>query len=348
VKRKIMERIKPKVALPLIIGLITLLLNPKGYVFSIFALILGLGIVFVSSEEMVEGLKGFSTSTGFSEHVTGMISSIASNLPEAVLALFMAFSPHLREVAFLTVMLASAFNGLLLGILVIMLTYKGGRIEMPREALEHDVEIMRITIAFCCIIFGTGLILNVFHGKPYLTSYVPIFLLLAYISYLYFVVKGQRKKGLKAKSKKWVYPLLIGLVGILMSAELISASTEFFVESLDLHVVIAATLIGFAGSVPEHGLAILGGHRGHVELGVSNLISGIVQSIMLVFPILALIVPVHLDGYILYQFLAVATTLWIVKKAIIDDHMLTLDEGVSIFLVHLMGIVLFDELSWLI
>lgn len=145
-----------------------------------------------------------------------------------------------------------------------------------------------------------------------------------------------------------MYHLVLGLTGILIAAELISGSAKFLVHKMELHGVIAATSIGFAGSVPEHGLALIGGLRGNVELGISNLLTGIVQSIILVFPILALVVPVQLDGYILYQFLAVATILWIVKKAVVDDNMLTLDEGVSIFLVHLLGIVLFDELSWLI
>ncbi len=116
----------------------------------------------------------------------------------------------------------------------------------------------------------------------------------------------------------------------------------------DLHVVIAATLIGFAGSIPEHGVAVLGARKGYVEMGVSNLLSGITQSIMLIFPLLAFLVPVRLDGYVLYQFLAIAVTLWIVKKSIVDDNKLTLDEGFSIILLHSLGILLFDELSLLI
>ena len=58
---------------------------------------------------------------------------------------------------------------------------------------------------------------------------------------------------------------------------------------------------------------------------------------------------IALDAYnALYQFLAISTTLWIVKKAIVDDGRFTLDEGVSILLAHLLGVVLFDELSRLI
>lgn len=342
-------------------GVLMILFSPEGVAFSAFALVLGLIIVVLTSEPMIEGLRDFGLQMGFSPHVTGIISSLASNLPEGVMTGFMVFSPELREVAILTVMLASAFNGLLLGLLVIMLTYKGGAIELSKESMEHDIEIMRIAIALCGIVFGTGVILNLFNANQsaFLPIEVPIFLLLAYVSYLYFISRspaGTEHKGAEdgypqehePQGRGWLAPVLLGLVGIVIAAELIAGSTEYLVHMLDLHVVIAATVIGFAGSVPEHGIALIGARKGHVEMGVSNLLSGITQSIMLIFPLLALMVPVHLDGYVIYQFLAIAATLWIVKKSIIDDHRLTLDEGFSILLIHTLGILLFDELSVLI
>jgi len=112
---------------------------------------------------------------------------------------FMILSPPLREVAILTVMLASAFNGLLLGILVVMLTYRGGVIELPKNAMELDIEIMRIAIALCMIVFGTGVILNLFggDGAVFLPKEVPVFLLLAYVGYLFFVSKGQKENAVE-------------------------------------------------------------------------------------------------------------------------------------------------------
>jgi len=344
----------------LAVGLVMIVFSPEGIAYSAAALILGLVIIVMTSEPMVEGLRDFGLQMGFSPHVTGIISSLASNLPEGVMTGFMVFSPELREVAILTVMLASAFNGLLLGLLVIMLTYKGGAIELPKAAMEHDIEIMRIAIALCGIVFGTGVILNLFNANQmaFLPIEVPIFLLIAYGSYLYFISRStaQSEKdaddgyppGSEPHKRGWLAPVLLGLVGIVIAAQLIAGSTEYLVHMLDLHIVIAATVIGFAGSIPEHGIALIGARKGHVEMGVSNLLSGITQSIMLIFPLLALMVPVHLDGYVIYQFLAIAATLWIVKKSIIDDNRLTLDEGFSILLIHTLGILLFDELSVLI
>lgn len=352
----------------ILIGLGLVLVGPENLIFSIVSFGGGIFLVLIVSDPMVEGLSVFSRLTGLSPHITGVISSLASNLPEGVMTGFMLMSPHLREVALLTVMLASAFNGLLLGILVIMLTFSGGEIALSKQELEHDVEIMRIAIALCVIIFGTGIILRLFCSEEgiFLPVEAPIFLLLSYLGYIFFISRRDEKSAEakvpthqvdmeethlsegKKQDKGWLYAIVIGLIGVVISAELISGASEYLVHMLDLHVVIAATLIGFSGSVPEHLLALLGARKGHVEMGVSNLLSGIIQSIMLIFPLVALIVPVELDGYVLYQFMAIAVTLWIVKKAIIDDHKLTLDEGVSILLIHTLGIILFDELSLLI
>lgn len=351
-----MQQNKYLVGITLLVGVALIILRPQGISFSLIALALGFGIVFLTSEPMVEGLKDFGVQTRLSPHITGVLSSMASNLPEAVMTGFMIMSPDLKEVAILTVMLASAFNGLLLGLLVVMMTYNGGAVEMPKEKMEQDIEIMRIAIALCTIVFGTGLILNIFctGEMPVLPREIPIFLLLGYGGYLYFLTKrnaltphveiNDKEHG----KNSWLAPIVIGLVGILIAAELISESSEYIVHMYNLHVAIAATVIGLAGSVPEHGIALIGARKGHVELGVSNLLSGIVQSIMLIFPLLALLVPIQLDGYILYQFMANAVTLWIVKKSIIDDNKLTLDEGFSIILIQLLGIILFDELSFLL
>jgi len=130
------------VGLSLLAGLAIIVLKPHGISYSIAALALGFGIVVLTSEPMVEGLKDFGAQTGLSPHITGVLSSMASNLPEGDMTGFMIMSPELKDVAILTVMLASAFNGLLLGLLVVMMTYKGGAIEMLKEKMEQDVEIM--------------------------------------------------------------------------------------------------------------------------------------------------------------------------------------------------------------
>ena len=334
------------ILIPICISLIFIEIDEIALQISI--IILSLAIIYFSSDPIVYGINSIAYKIGVSEYTIGIISSISSNLPEAILATFMAFHPELREIAILTIMLASAFNGLLLGILVVIITRgKKKCIVIPREELEWDIDIMRLTIAFSVLIFGLGIILNVFQGSTRLPSEASLFLLLAYIGYLYFMIKSSKRENMRGDSFSYIsiLELILGLAGLIVGAELISSTSEKIIFEYGIHPVVTATIIAFAGSVPEHGIAILGARKGYVKFGVSNLVSGIVQSIMLIFPIISFFVEINLDGYILYQFLAIAVTLWLVKKAIVDDGKLTLDEGIFILLAHLMGIILFDELT---
>jgi len=79
--------------LALLIGLVLLLVHFESSILSVISLVGGLLIVALVGEPMVEGLKEFGVCYGFSDHVTGIISSLASNLPEAVMTLFMVICP---------------------------------------------------------------------------------------------------------------------------------------------------------------------------------------------------------------------------------------------------------------
>lgn len=312
-------------------------------------IILGLLSVSLVSEYAVKGVRFLAIKLSVSDYVGGVISSLASNLPEAVLAFFMASQPALREISVLMILLVVAFNGILLGVLIIFLSVRSGYVKIPREALIHDIEIMRITIVFTLLIAFIGIVLDINGGKNILPYEAPPLMLLAYFSYIYFLSRSGRRLGEKvAVERYWILYFLLGIVGIVLGSELISEGLEYFVRAESLSLGIVATLLAFAGSVPEYFVAVLGGIRGEVEIGISGLVSGIVQSLMLILPLVALFIPVHLDGYVIYQLIVNALTLWLVKKSIVDDGRLTLDEGVSIILANLLGLLLFDELSTLI
>lgn len=330
----------------LVLSIIVVFIKGETNILYFTSLVLGLLSISVVSEYAVKGIKSLAIRLGVSDYVGGVFSSLASNLPEAVLALFMASRPELREIAILMILLAAAFNGILLGILIVILSKKSGYVEMPKEALIHDIEVMRITIVFTLLIASIGIVLDIHGGENILPYEVPPLMLLAYLSYIYFLSKSGKRLGEKVTVEKhWILYFIIGIVGIVLGSELISSGLEHFVRVESLSLGIVATLLAFAGSVPEHFIAVLGGIKGEVDIGVSNLLSGIVQSLMFILPLVALFVPVYLDGYVIYQLIANALTLWLVKKSIVDDGKLTLDEGVSIILAHLLGLLLFDELS---
>ena len=137
---------------------------------------------------------------------------------------------------------------------------------------------------------------------------------------------------------RWMLLSLLIMLGVIFRIFLFNIFLSPFI------MVTVGLLLVFAAGEP-----VVDGFKGLAQYtGFPEHVIGIVQSIMLVFPLLALFVSINLDGYITLSILAVASTLWIVKKAVVDDGEFTLDEGVSILIVQLLGMLLFDELSRLI
>ncbi len=305
----------------------------------------GLAAVSLVNDYAVEGVKGLAARLGVSDYVGGVISSLASNLPEAVLALFMAAHPELREIAVLTVLLAATFNGFLLGLLIVLLSRRNGRVEIPREALIYDMEVMRITTVFAMLIAFAAIMFALQGANTPLPPEAALLMLAAYLAYTWFISRAGKREGGPRGGWGWAAPFALGIAGIILGSELLSGSVEHFASAGHLSYGIVATILAFAGSVPEHFVAVSGGLKGEVDIGVSNLVSGIVQTVMVIFPLLSLVVPLKLDGFVVYQLLVAALTLWLTERSITDDSVLTLDEGISIMLANLLALLLFDELS---
>ncbi len=316
----------------------------------LFGAIIGLIAVFWSSEWAVVGLRSLVAHLGQTEYTAGVISSLASNAPELVIACLMAIrglsigSIELVEISVLTVMIAAGFNMLLLGLLIVIVSWRIGQIEFPYRAIAHESDLIRMTIVTCLLIFALGVIEGC---SGFLPREVGLFLIATYVSYLFFMIRSQRvsmriEPELDFRSTVLCLILSFGLIAI--GGELIVSATEYVIHELSFPLILTAMVIGCIGSVPEHGIALVGAHRGHIELGVANLISGISQCVLVVLGVVSLFAPIPLDGYVLFQLASIAASLWIVKKAIMDDNRLTVDEGIFILILQVLLFVMLEEL----
>ncbi len=319
-----------------------------GVTVSVAALIIAVLCVLVASEVAVEGFGSLFAGLGFTMYVAGVASSLASNLPEAVLAILMTFSPHLRDVAAVMVVLAVAFNTALLGTLVLLVSWKKGYVDVPQTAMTLEAEAMRMGVVVSLLYAAVGLLSETTGRHAILPREAAVFPLLAYGAYIVALQRRESVEAAKVDLKAAVLDTALGMAGIIVGSELIANVAEYWVSQIGLNPVIAATVLAFAASVPEHGIAVIGALRGQIELGLSNVVSGIVQSILFVFPLVALVSVVMLDGFVVFELIASAAVLWLVEKAITDDKRLTADEGVFLLLTALLGILLLDELSLMI
>jgi hypothetical protein len=81
----------------------------------IMGFVVGIWLAFRPSEWAVIGLNSGAKYVGLSEYVAGILSSLASNLPEAVIAIILIVKYNDTLTAVVTVLSAAGFNTIILG-----------------------------------------------------------------------------------------------------------------------------------------------------------------------------------------------------------------------------------------
>jgi Ca2+/Na+ antiporter len=142
--------------------------------------------------------------------------------------------------------------------------------------------------------------------------------------------------------------VLLGIAGIAGGGYLLSTAVENMLHTTHIEVGIAALIVGFSGAVPEHGIAVVAATKGKTDVALGNILGGILQMTLLVFGAFAAIVKAPIDGFMLFQIIALAGIIWFVKRSISDDRRLTSFEGIMIIIAQLFSfLLLLGELTGL-
>lgn len=327
----------------------------------VLGLVMGTWLAFRPSEWAVEGIESIAGHRGYTVYVAGMLSSLASNMPEAVISGLAAVDGYVLmqnpatkalglqflDIAVLSVLIAAGFNMLLLGITIVIATRGKGDIDVPEEAIKKDSVLIRWTIVALASMFALGIVDLVTEGTGNFFPREASFLLfLSYIIYAVALTKGEVTEGSElAKSeyskKNSMILTLGGFIGIFLAGELLTSSvqtllTEFSTEfaAVGDPVYLAALLLGAAGAIPEHGIAVVAAVKGKIGLAIGNLIGGVLQIVLLIFGGIGIFVLIPLDRYVLFQIVVIAGSLWFLKRNITDDHKLDMFEGLMIILLQ--------------
>ena len=324
----------------------------------LLGLIMGAWLAFRPSEWAVEGLESVAGHRGYSAYIAGLLSSLASNMPEAVVSGYAAYSGYVQQsqdlldIAILSVLIAAGFNMLLLGVTIVISTRGKTEMEVPREVIRKDSVLIRWTIVALVSMFALGILDLVATATTGDVNYFPreasVVLFISYIVYAYSLKEGEvgevgeQKSALPHYSKRNSAILtMLGFVGIFFAGEMLTYSVELLlveqhtlVSSIGDPVYIAAMILGAAGALPEHGIALIAASKGKVGLAVGNLIGGVLQIVLLVAGGIGIFVPIPLDRYVLFQIVVIAGSLWFLKQNITDDNKLDLFEGLMIILLQ--------------
>ncbi|MHA1345584.1 MAG: hypothetical protein ACTSVO_04855 [Candidatus Heimdallarchaeaceae archaeon] len=178
----------------------------------IMGFIVGIWLSFRPSEWAVTGLNSGAKYVGLSEYVAGILSSLASNLPEAVIAILLIVNYNDTLTAVVTVLSAAGFNTLILGLAIIVATVKKkGSIAVPEDLKKKEAPIIRwaIVALAMAVIFGFSQYFHILEiGTESLSTAVltwPVAAMLAgsYLFYLIYIIvvrENNNKMSIKDKT----------------------------------------------------------------------------------------------------------------------------------------------------
>jgi Ca2+/Na+ antiporter len=347
--------------------LLSLFVFQNIFVLIVSTMTLALWLTFRASHFAIDGIESLGAFAGLSAYFIGVLSSLASNTPEAVVSAltawrgFITLNPDLVLIAVLSVVMAAGFNILLLGCVVVISARKTGIIGVPREVIEDDADLIRWTIVAMGLLFAFGIlhyINELIIGAPITLQYLPavagFMMVISYLLYAIYAVKKpvkeERTIPIPRHTKRNSAILsILGFVGIFIAGYLLAEAVEMTFEFvpwtsipyLDAQrIVIMAMIIGAAGALPEHGIAIIAAAKQKAAIAIGNTLGGTIQVLLLIVGGVSIFLPLPLTAAVLLQFATAAGSLWFLIRAMTDDQRVDIFEGAMILLMQMFVFVI--------
>ena len=341
--------------------LLSLFVFQNTFVLIIGTLALALWLTFRASHIAIDGIESLGAFAGLTAYFIGVLSSLASNTPEAVVSAltawrgFITVNPELVLIAVLSVVMAAGFNIILLGCVVVISARKTGVVDVPREVIEDDADLIRWTIVAMGLLFAFGilhyinqLIIGAVITLQYLPAVAGLMMVISYLLYAVYAVKKPTKEERviptpRHTKRNSAILSVLGFVGIFFAGYLLSEAVEMTFEFvpwasipyLDAQrIVIMAILIGAAGALPEHGIAVIAAAKGKAGIAIGNTLGGTIQVLLLIVGGVSIFLPLPLTAAVLLQFATAAGSLWFLIRAMTDDHKVDIFEGAMILLMQ--------------
>ena len=265
---------------------------------TIIWLLVGLGLIVLGADWLVEGASTIARKAGVSEFVIGLtIVGFGTSCPELVVSLTGAWEGN-ADVAVGNVLGSNIFNVLfILGLTALLCP-----VSMTADNRKQDIpETLLVTLLF----LGFGML----NG---LSRWEGALFLLVFAFYIFASFRrGKPSEGEPAESKPqklWLAILLVlaGLAGLIFGGNLFVDSATALARMLGVSdKFIAVTILAGGTSLPELATSLVAALKGRDQLALGNILGSNVFNILLILGSSALITPLsfasvtHVDALVL-------------------------------------------------
>lgn len=256
-------------------------------------LLVGLGLIVLGADWLVEGASSIARKAGVSEFVIGLtIVGFGTSCPELVVSLTGAWEGN-ADVAVGNVLGSNIFNVLfILGLTALLCP-----VSMTADNRKRDIpETLLVTMLLLCFgmshsLFGIGEADGLSHVDG--AIFLVVFALYIYASFR----RGKPSEEEPAESapkKLWlaIFLVLAGLAGLIFGGNLFVDSATELARMLGVSdKFIAVTILAGGTSLPELATSLVAALKGRDQLALGNILGSNVFNILLILGSSALITP---------------------------------------------------------
>ena len=259
---------------------------------TIVLLLVGLGLIVLGADWLVDGASGIARRAGASEFVIGLtIVGFGTSCPELVVSLTGAFQGN-ADIAVGNVMGSNIFNTLfILGLTALIIP-----VSMTEENRKSDIPLTLVVTTMLLAFgmshsflgMGNGDSLSRVEGLLFLAAFA------AYIAQAFHA--GAKEEAAAAKGGKplpvTILLVVLGLAGLVGGGELFVRSATSLARQLGVSdKFIAVTVLAGGTSLPELATSLVAAFKGRDRLALGNIMGSNVFNILLILGASAVVTP---------------------------------------------------------
>lgn len=256
---------------------------------NLILLLIGLGLVVLGADWLVNGASSIARRAGISEFVIGLtIVGFGTSCPELVVSLTGAIEGN-SDISVGNVVGSNIFNALfILGLTALVLpvgmTNKNRRIDIP----------ITLVVTILLVVLGiTGSM-----SGPVISQWEGVGMLLVFSAYLFYCFKSDSKDEFSETQQatlsfpKAIALTLTGLAGLIFGGDLFVDSATALARQIGVSdKFIAVTILAGGTSLPELATSLTAAIRGKEQLALGNILGSNVFNAMLILGLSSIITP---------------------------------------------------------
>ena len=256
---------------------------------NILLLLVGLGLVVLGADWLVNGASSIARRAGISEFVIGLtIVGFGTSCPELVVSLSGAIEGN-SDISVGNVVGSNIFNALfILGLTAMVLpvgmTDKNRRIDIP---ITLGVTILLIILGITSSMSGPGI-----------SRWEGVLMLLVFSAYLFYCFKSDSKDEFSETQQatlsitKSIALTLTGLAGLIFGGDLFVDSATALARQIGVSdKFIAVTILAGGTSLPELATSLVAAIKGKEQLALGNILGSNVFNAMMILGLSSVITP---------------------------------------------------------